>query len=291
MLHSHPSTSNPDIQYCHQFTRREAKNFYWGFIALPKEQRLAIYALYGFARQVDDEVDLRRGPIVRDSTTPDPFALHRARLEDCFAGRGDDPIIRVLSQAVQDYAIPRQELEALIRGVEMDLYTNRYANWDELQIYCRHVASSVGRMCVRIFGYTDPIALDFADQLGIAMQLANILRDVREDLELGRIYVPQEDLERFGVSEQGLLAGHPGPGWEPLMRHEIRRAETLFTSGLRVAEVIPKRAAACIFTMAGIYQAIVKEIEGDPYLPITRRASLDGRQKLSVMLKSWLQAV
>jgi len=283
--------SNADAQYCRDITKREAKNFYWGFIALPKEQRLAIYALYGFARQVDDAVDLPPAQAAVNGTGADPFHSHRGRLDDCFAGRGDDPIIRVLSQVVRDYGIPREDLEALVTGVEMDLSNKRYEAWDDLRVYCWHVAGAVGRMCVRVFGYTDPTALDFAADLGIAMQLANILRDVRDDVELGRIYLPKDDLQQFGVTEHGLQTGDPGAGWEGLIHHEIERASTLFASGLRVTRAVPRRASACVLTMAGIYQAIIEEIERDPYLPLKRRASLDSKQKLSVMLKSWLQAV
>jgi len=140
-------------------------------------------------------------------------------------------------------------------------------------------------------GSTDPAALEFADDLGVAMQLANILRDVREDVDMGRIYLPQDELRAFGVSEQALLAGEPVAGWEPLIRYELDRAHQLFKSGLRVTAVIPRRAAACVLTMAGIYQAIVADIERDPYLPLRQRASLSSREKLSVMLRSWLQAV
>jgi 15-cis-phytoene synthase len=290
-----PATLSADEQYCQELTRREAANFYWGFVALPRPQRSAIYALYSFARQVDDDVDL--GGAVGSESAPsggtgaDRFELMRDRVERCFTGRADDPVMRVLAHVVDRYGIPRVELEALIHGVEMDLRVNRYQSWEDLQAYCRLVASSVGRMCVRIFGFSDLVALEYADDLGVAMQVANILRDVREDMDRGRIYLPQEDLKRFGVSEQSLVTGIPEAGWEPLMRHQIARAKNLFESGLRVTEVIPRRAAACVLTMAGIYQAIVAAIEHDPYLPLRRRAALSSREKLSVMLKSWLQAL
>jgi phytoene synthase len=312
------SQARADERWCEELTRREAKNFYWGFIALSRPQRLAIYALYSFARQVDDAVDggggLRAVPELggpehwevegeralpaSPSQVADRLAVHRERLKDCFDGAADDPVTRILASAVTHYGIPRAELEALIDGVEMDLRQTRYQSWDELHTYCRHVASSVGRMCVRIFGYSDPAALEFADDLGVAMQLANILRDVREDSQLGRIYLPLDELHRFGISEQSLLPGDPGAGgpvsvdgWDALVRHEISRAEDLFESGLRVSDCIPRRPAACVFTMAGIYQAIVREIAADPYLPLRQRVSLDGSQKLSVMFKSWLQAI
>jgi 15-cis-phytoene synthase len=282
---------DPDERCCEELTRREAKNFYWGFIALPRPQRVAIYALYSFARQVDDAVDLVDGELREEGVLLDRLALHRHRLRECFAGSAQDPVTRVLASAVRQYGIPREELEALLDGVEMDLRLTRYESWDELHTYCRHVASSVGRMCVRVFGYNDQAALEFADDLGAAMQLANILRDVREDARLGRIYLPLDEMRRFGVSEQTLVTGEATDGWCSLIRHEIARTEALFGSGLRVSNCIPRRSAVCVFTMAGIYQAIVKEIAKDPYLPLKRRVSLGGKEKLTVMFKSWLQAV
>ena len=284
-----------DERFCRDLTRHEAANFYWGFITLPRPQRLAIYALYSFARQVDDEVDLINRGAGRDphpnAIIPNLFKPHRERIARCYAGRADDPVMRVLAEVVTEYGIPREELEALVDGVEMDLRVTRYASWEQLRSYCRLVASSVGRMCVRIFGFNNPAAVDYADDLGVAMQLANILRDVREDMGLGRIYLPQDELRRFGVGERIPLSGAPPAGWDDLMRYEIERARRLFASGLRVTQVIPRRPAACVLTMAGIYQAIVDQIAMNPSLPLTRRASLSGRGKLAVMARSWLQAV
>lgn len=287
-----------DERFCRDLTRHEAANFYWGFIALPRPQRLAIYALYSFARQVDDDVDLATRANSGSGRDPHPsgvsgdlFKPHRERIARCYAGRADDPVMRVLAEVVTEYGIPREALEALVDGVEMDLRVNRYASWEQLRGYCRLVASSVGRMCVRIFGFSDPAALDYADDLGVAMQLANILRDVREDMGMGRVYLPQDELCRFGVGERIPLSGAPTPGWDGLMRYEIERARSLFVSGLRVTQVIPRRPAACVLTMAGIYQGIVDQIATDPSLPLTRRASLSGRGKLAVMARSWLQAV
>lgn len=294
---SQRTTLSEDERFCRDLTRHEAANFYWGFIALPRPRRLAIYALYSFARQVDDDVDLATSNNGRDShpggasASADLFRPHRERIERCYTGRADDPVMRVLAEVVTEYGIPREELEALVDGVEMDLRVTRYASWEQLRSYCRLVASSVGRMCVRIFGFSDPAALDHADDLGVAMQLANILRDVREDMGLGRIYLPQDELRRFGVGEQIPLSGDPAPGWDNLMRYEIERARRLFASGLRVTREIPLRPAACVFTMAGIYEAIMDQIAADPSLPLTRRASLSGRGKLAVMARSWLQAV
>jgi phytoene synthase len=289
-------------RYCRELTRREARNFYWGFIALPRDQRTAIYALYGFARQVDDDIDLaQRNGEQRENGRGDyaeHFELHRRRVMQSVAGLADDPVMRVLAEIIPRYGIPQAELEAIVRGVEMDTQITRYESWSDLQVYCRLVASAVGRMCVRIFGFSDPSALEYADELGMAMQLANILRDVREDLEMGRVYLPQEDLRAFGIAESDLFGGTasqpmpgPGPGWERLVAFEVQRAEDLFSSGLRVVQLIPRRAGVCVLTMAGIYQQILREIARNPRLPLQRRAALNGRSKLAVMARSWLQAM
>src|SRR5262249_792085 len=145
---------------------------------------------------------------------------HRLRARECVHGRWSDPVTMVLTRAVQRYAIPVSELLALIDGVQMDFTHSRYATWAELEGYCRLVASTIGRMWVRISGFGAPSALELADDRGIALQLTNIPRDVKEDGELGRVYLPQDELERFGVSEEGLLGGRPGPTWEALVAFE-----------------------------------------------------------------------
>lgn len=294
----HKRTLSESEQYCQEITRREARNFYWGFLALAKPQRVAIYALYSFSRQVDDDVDLdgiRPRPAVTSSRLKE-LALERCRIQrervaDCYGGQANDPVTSVLCDVVKQYEIPEEELLALVRGVEMDLEKDRYASWDELEQYCRHVASAVGRMCTRIFGFSDPAALAYADDLGIAMQITNILRDVREDFELGRVYLPQDELGRFDVCEASLGTSNPGNGWEDLIQFEIDRAQTFFESGLKVTEYIPRRASACVLTMTGMYRSILKQISEDPYLPLRQRAHLRKRTKLKVMLRSWLRAV
>jgi len=145
-------------------------------------------------------------------------------------------------------------------------------------------------MCVRIFGFTDPIALERADDLGLALQLTNILRDVREDAALGRVYLPADDLRRFGVTEHEVLRGGTPEGWRELVAWEATRARSLYASGLRVVDYIPPRAAVCVKTMAGIYLRILDKIEGDPQLPLRGRASLSRLEKLRVVVESWLQA-
>lgn len=272
-------------RFCREMARREAKNFYWGFISLPHEQRMAIYALYDFARQVDDEVDSAPRP----ELIPQKLSAQRDRVRRPVHSPETDPVMYVLARAVERYSIPQSELLALIDGVEMDCTKVRYATWLELREYCTLVASIIGRMCVRIFGFDDPAALDRADDLGLALQLTNILRDVREDAAMGRVYLPQEDLLRFGISDRELLEGNPGEGWERLVAFETERARALFESGYQVLGYIPRRAAACVQTMAGIYERILEKIEHDPQLPLHERAALSNGEKLRVVVASWLR--
>ena len=281
-----PQTVEEEAErFCREMARREAKNFYWGFISLPHDQRMAIYALYDFARQVDDDVDDAPAP----ELIPQRLLQQRARVRHCVAQQYDDPVMQVLAKAVSRYQIPEAELQALIDGVERDCTCTRYESWEALREYCYLVASVVGRMCVRIFGFSDPAALARADDLGLALQLTNILRDVREDAEMGRIYLPQADLRRFGITEDALLRGEPGEGWNALVEFETKRARELFESGYQVLRYIPRRAAACVQTMAGIYESILQKIERDPQLPLRERAALSKGEKLRVVLESWLR--
>jgi phytoene synthase len=267
--------------------KREASNFYWGFISLSHHERMAIYALYNFARQVDDEADT-----VGVENLPARLAVHRARISAAVRGDyGDDPILRVLSEAIERYAIPEEELAMLIDGVEMDFSKSRYRTFDELKDYCNLVASVVGRMCVRIFGFSDPIALQRADDLGLALQLTNILRDVREDaVDMNRIYLPQDELARFDIPESALLSGVIRPGWDELIAEQVARARTYFETGYEVLRYIPRRPAACVQTMAGIYEELLKKIEREPGLPLRARAALSKTEKLLVVVRSWLSS-
>jgi len=280
----------PDMRaaerFCEDMARREAANFYWGFIALPRQQRTAIYSLYDFARQVDDDADLD-GSASRHAR----LEHHRRRLHETRPGDTTDPVMGVLARAMRRYAIPIEEVEMLIDGVAMDLTTTRYRTWEELQRYANLVASIVGRMCVRIFGFRDPIALERADELGVALQLINILRDVHEDAARGRIYLPSEEMAAFGIAEADILEGRAAPGWRPFMAMQATRARTLHASGLRVTESIPTQPAVCVRTMAGIYLGILDRIEATPDLPLRGRARLSRAAKLGVMARSWLAAV
>jgi len=268
-------------------TRKEAKNFYLGFLALPRHKRIAIYSLYSFARQVDDEVDNAPSPEV----AAEGIARQRTRLQEGLRGNyADDPVMQVLADTVDRFQIPPSELEEVIDGVEMDLRTSRYETWDELRGYCRRVAGAVGRMCTRIFGAADEVALRHADNLGLALQLTNILRDVLEDAARDRIYLPLDDLRRHGLAPQELLARvpHPGDGWEEFVAFEVERARGLYRDGLQLCQQVPGNSAACLRTMAGIYEHILDRIAADPRATLAGRISLSTRTKLGIAARSRL---
>lgn len=271
--------------YCSAITRAEAKNFYWGFISLPPEQRIAIYALYAFAREIDDEVD---DPHRSRANLANRLAAQRDRVHRCMLGDYADPVMHVLSRAVDRFGIPEVELQGLIDGVEMDVEPREYPTWEDLRGYCRLVAAVIGRMCVRIFGYTDPQALDRAEDLGVSLQLINVLRDVREDAAMGRVYLPREDRERFGVDVAQLRATDASAEWERLVRFEADRAIGLYETGLTVVQYIPHRAGVCVRSMAGIYKGILDRILADPGRPLRERVSLSAADKLGVVVRSWL---
>lgn len=275
-------------KYCEAMARREAANFYWGFLALPRAQRTAIYALYDFARQVDDEAD--SGTASLDGRLAG-LDRHRQRLFNARSDDSTDPVMSVLAHAMARYSIPTAELEMLIDGVGMDLEVTRYQSFGELRGYCQLVASIVGRMCVRIFGYRDARALQLADELGVALQLINILRDVREDASRGRIYLPLDELHAFGISEQDVLSARPTSRWNEFVAFQAGRARRHHADGIRVTEHIPRTAAVCVRTMAGIYTGILERIEQDPMVPLRRRVSLSPVDKLGVMARSWIAAL
>jgi phytoene synthase len=269
---------------CARIARTQAANFYLGFLALAPPERNGIYALYAFARQVDDAADGTESP----AHTATAVLGQRHRLRRTLAGEPDDPVTTALLRTVRRYAIPAAELEALLDGVERDLSVNRYESWEDLAAYCSLVAATIGRMCVRVFGFTDGAALLRADELGTALQLTNILRDVREDAGLGRVYLPAADLRRFGLDAAAVAAGTVGEEWDDLVHFEAERARTLFASGLEVTTHIPRRAAACVRTMAGIYRELLETIDSRPRSVLERRISLPTSRKLGILARSWL---
>ena len=274
--------------YCQELTRREAKNFYYGFILLPSQQRRAIYAAYAFARQCDDIADA--GLPVAEAAVR--LKAYRAAFDRALAGDPAGPVLIALKDAIDRYSVPPQHFQNLIDGVEMDLTRSRYASFEELKQYCHLVASVVGLICIEIFGYRGgERARSRAVDLGIALQLTNILRDIREDAERGRIYLPQEELDAFGYGAEELLAGKVTPAFRRLIAFQSARAHEYYESGRRLLPHLSRRARACVGAMAGIYRSILEEIERDPAIVFQRRVSLSTGQKLALAGRELVRSV
>ena len=269
---------------CRQVTRREAKNFYFAFLTLPRAQRAAIYVAYTFCRYCDDAVD-EEGSLDRKLAM---LAELRGKLSRCYDGQVDDSLFLALADVVEKYAIPQEYFLEILAGVESDLVKDRYASFDELRQYCYQVASAVGLVCLHIFGFQDPRAKQGAVDMGLAMQLTNIARDVKEDLDMGRIYLPQDEIERFGYSEAELMAGTVNPAFVELMRFHCRRAREHFDSGFLLLPYLSPGSRACPAVMGRLYSRVLDRIEDVDYDVLHHRVSLSKMEKVRVTAQTWL---
>jgi len=270
---------NPDwaYAYCQSVTRQEAANFYYGIRLLPKERRNALCAIYALARRVDDIGDGSAPPDEKQRQLDD----ERRRL-DSLDTAYDDPVLVALADAVQHFPIPVDAFEELIDGVEMDVVGTRYETFGDLLPYCRRVAGAIGRLSLGVFEARDREAASvYADDLGVAFQLTNILRDIREDLENGRVYLPSEDLERFGCDLSA-----PDDRIHDLIRFEADRASAWFESGLKLLPLLDRQSAACVGAMAGIYRRLLGRIERRPDLVLRGRVSVPTWEKGWVAVRS-----
>lgn len=272
-----------------RLTRRSRSNFYYAFLTLPRPQREALYAVYAFCRTVDDLADL--GP----TEGADPQALRRAlvawrrEVAACYDPHTtpEHPIARRLAAAVRRFGIPRTALEAILDGVEMDLDPVRYERAEDLYGYCYRVASAVGLAAIEIFGYTDPRAREYAVNLGIALQLTNILRDVGVDAQAGRVYLPQADLRAFGVSEEDLRAGHYTPSFVALMERQAGRAHHFYRRARAAFPVADARSLVAAEVMGRIYFALLGQIEARRYQVFGERITVPARRKVAIALRCW----
>ena len=234
-----------------RITRRRARNFAYGIMVLPRDKRRAIAAIYAFARRVDDIAD---GDLAADAKRDG-----LERLDAALDGPpGEDAMLIALADARGRYPIPASALHALVAGGSQDLDQTRYASFDELLGYCRKVAGAVGVACVAVYGSDD---VERAETLGIALQLINILRDVREDWELGRVYLPQDELASFGVTEADIAAGRATDAWRALMTFQAERARAYLQDGLGLLRSLDSRSSLCVSTFAGLYRATLDRIE------------------------------
>jgi 15-cis-phytoene synthase len=260
-------------------TRARARNFAYGIMVLPKPKRRAIAAIYAFAREVDDVADGEAPPEVKRRLLDE---LHR-RLD---AQPGEEAMWVALAHARRSFPIPAHALHDLVDGGLMDLDRQRYETFDELREYCSHVAGAVGVACVAVYGAGEPRR---AETLGIALQLINIMRDVREDWQLGRVYLPQDELASFAVSEQDIADGRVTSEWQALMAHQAARARGFLEEGLTLLGYLDARSSACVATFAGLYRATLERIEGGGFDVFDGPPRLSSLTKLRIVAASLLR--
>ena len=271
------------------FTNARVTNFYYAFLFLPAQKRLAIEAVYAFARRGDDIVDSGLAP----AEAAAGLASYRQALEACYANdsaRLDSPELRALAEAIRRFKIPRQPFEDLILGLEMDLAGARYETFEDLSLYCYRVASTIGLICIEIFGYQNPRTRDYAVNLGKALQLVNILRDIQRDAQRGRIYIPREDLERFGVRPGELMAGTYNDPFIELMQFECDRARDYFHLARQMLPPEDRPAMKTAEIMASIYWGILKRIQKRCYNVFGKRVRVPRPLKLWTALTVYLGA-
>jgi 15-cis-phytoene synthase len=265
-----------DVQ---RVTRARAKNFAYGIMLLPREKRRAIAAVYAFAREIDDVAD---GEL--------PVERKRERLEELRASleapAPSDSMQVALTDARRRYDIPRQALAALVEGGLQDTDQSRYETFDELRAYCERVAGAVGVACIAVYGSDDA---ERARTLGIALQLINIMRDVREDWELGRVYLPQDELARFGVAEDDIASRRVTPAWRSLMEFQARRARVHLEEGLHLLQSLERRSALCVSTFAGLYAGQLDRIEANGFDVFGPSCRLSTPAKLAVVVRGLLR--
>ena len=275
-----------DYARCASITRRSSSNFYYAFMLLPAERRRALYSVYAFCRFVDDIADEAAGGEAGGQPAT-LLARWREELERVFNGSPTHAISRALAYNVRRFAIPRRYFEEVIDGVEMDLGRTRYATFEELRLYCYRVASAVGLVCIEIFGYRNPRTREYAENLGIAFQLTNIIRDLSEDAARGRIYLPLEDLARFDVSEDEILRGADTLELRRLLEHEVERARSFYAQAENALAAEDRAAMVCAEAMRSIYRALLERIASKGCGVVGRRHRISTPRKLYLVGRTW----
>jgi len=272
-------------QYCQHKAAQSGSSFYYSFLFLPTELRQAITALYAFCREVDDVVDENTDPQVARTS----LAWWRSEIVRMMQDEPTHPVTRALSPHVKTYGLQMDDLVAVIDGMEMDLSQTRYLDFKGLEHYCWHVASVVGLLSARIFGLTDPRTLQYAEKLGLAFQLTNIIRDVGEDARRDRIYLPVSELQQFEVPASDILNAKHSDRFERLMRFQAERAQRYYDEAFALLPAQDRRAQRAGLIMAAIYRALLHEIERDGFRVLQHRISLTPLRKLWIAWKTWVR--
>ncbi len=275
---------SPD-EYCQQKTAQSGSSFYYSFLFLPAERRRAITALYTFCREVDDTVDNCTDEMVARNK----LAWWHQEVAAMLAGSPTHPVMKALQPHMATYSLDGQHLQAIINGMEMDLDQTRYLDYPNLQRYCWHVAGVVGILSASIFGATRPETLQYAEKLGLAFQLTNIIRDVGEDARKGRIYLPVNELQQFKVTAADLLNARHSENFENLMRFQVQRAQTAYDDAFALLPKEDHRAQRPGLMMAAIYRTLLNEIEADGFHVLNQRISLTPIRKLWLAWKTYIR--
>ena len=270
-------------EYCQKKAASSGSSFYYSFLFLPTEQRQAIIALYAFCREVDDVVD----ECSDEQIARTKLEWWRKEIHQLFEGGPKHPVTKALEPAIKRYNLPVEHFIEIIDGMQMDLEYNAYPTFKELSLYCHRVASIVGLMSVEIFGYEDRKTLKYAHDLGMAFQLTNILRDVREDAERGRIYIPLDELERFDVSSEDLLALKNTDNMNALFKFQAERAKEYYQRAYQNLTEADRYPQISGLIMAAIYEAILNEIEKDGFQVMKQRIRLTPIRKLWLAWKTF----
>ncbi|HXG24506.1 MAG TPA: phytoene/squalene synthase family protein [Chthonomonadales bacterium] len=273
-------------QYCQHIARTQARNFYYSFTILPPEKKAAMCAVYAFMRYCDDLSDVES----HTQSKQEQLTRWRMALDQAFEGEySNSLILPAFHHVVHRYRIPKRFFHALIDGVEMDLTRTRYETFEELYSYCYRVASVVGLVCIHVWGFKDgEVAFIPAEACGIAFQLTNILRDVKEDAERGRIYLPLEDLRRFDYTEEDLLHGVRDRRFLDLMRFETARALEYYEKALPLIPLLDPDSRPAFLVMYRIYRGLLGEIEASGYDVFSQRARVPTWRKVGIVAQAWL---
>lgn len=275
----------PD-EYCQNKAAQSGSSFYYSFRFLAPDRRRAITALYAFCREVDDIADETSDVNIARAK----LGWWRAELANMFQGHPQHPVTRALAPAISAFGVDQSRLCEIIDGMEMDLTRRRYNDFDSLQLYCHRVAGVVGQLSAGIFGYTNPKTLDYAEHLGLAFQLTNIIRDVGEDARRDRVYLPQDEMATFGVSTTDILTARHTPAFEKLMAFQAERAKSLYRTAFAALSAEDRRPQRPGLIMSAIYQTLLNEIEGDGFKVLNQRTSLTPVRKLWIAWRTWIAA-
>ncbi len=299
-MSEHPLQLRAAYSVCRHIARSAAKNFYYGFLVLPLRKRNALSAVYAFMRRADDISDDPTIPAEQRRQKLDDWMNALRRVVD--GERTDDPVLFALADSQKRYNIPLELLEKLVHGTAMDVPAGlakssgdvpqlQYENFDQLYDYCYHVASVVGLVCIRIFGYRDPQAEPLAEKVGVAFQLTNILRDVKEDAGLGRVYLPREDFARFNIDAHALTNGSAATALQPLLEFEAQRAREYYGAAEQLIPLIDEDSQPALWTLVEIYRRLLEKIIARNYDVFSERVRLSSAEKMSVMAKGfWRRA-